>query len=319
MAELLDLSIVVPAYNAESTIRDTLESTLPLLAAGAECIVVDDGSVDATAGIVKSIAATNSGIILVKQSNTGLSGARNRGVQNASRSWITFLDADDQIVPLGIIRAISSATMSNLDIGKSRIDQVVAGSNSFGESAGESRSSDEPLDQRTATMESWLLNGWGGLLGCTFRRSLLQRLDPCFVTVPFGEDLVFTFAIAGLVEDYAITDEVGYRYLVGSQGQMTAPENPLRLSITGAFRACEELAQSGPPRRRYLLWILTQKYRWSRAPHVSPRMRVPYRRSIAQYCRGMRRRLGLSRTDLVVETLRLGRDLLSRRPQSSKA
>lgn len=316
MAELLDLSIVVPAYNAESTIRDTLESTLPLLAAGAECIVVDDGSVDATAAVVESIAATNRGIMLVKQSNTGLSGARNRGVHNASRSWITFLDADDQIVPQGIMHAISSATMSNLDIGKSRIDQVVAGSNSFGESAGESRSSGEPHDQRIATMESWLLSGWGGLLGCTFRRSLLQRLDPCFVTVPFGEDLVFTFALAGLVEDYAVSDEVGYRYLMGSQSQMTAADNPLRLRLTEAFRACEELAHGRSMRSRCLLWILVQKYRWSRAPHVSPQLRAPYRRSIAKYCRGLRRRLDLKRTDLILEGLRLGRSSLFRGRQA---
>lgn len=294
MAEFLDLSIVVPAYNAESTIGATLESTFPLLAAGAECIVVDDGSVDATARVVESIAATNTGIVLVKQSNTGLSGARNQGLLHASRSWVTFLDADDQIVPRGIVQAISSATLFNLDIGKSRIDQVLEGSNTSGESDDESRFSGEPLNQRIATMESWLLSGWGGLLGCTFRRSLLQRLDPCFVSVPFGEDLIFTFALAGLVEDYAATDEVGYRYLMGSQGQMTAPDNPLRLSINEAFRACEDLAQNGPPRGRYLLWILIQKYRWSRAPHVSPEIRKPYRASIAQHAKGMRRRLGLS-------------------------
>lgn len=319
MVEPLDLSIVLPAYNAERTIGATLESTFPLLNAGAECIVVDDGSFDATVDIVESIAAKTMGIVLISQANAGLSAARNRGVQHATRSWITFLDADDRIVPQGIITAMSSATSFNLDIGKSRIDQVVEGADSMPGSTGASGSFAGPPDPRIANMESWLLSGWGGLLGCTFRKSLLQRLDPCFAAVPFGEDLVFTFALSGLVQDFAATDEVGYRYVMGSAGQMTAPDNPLRLKITEAFQACEELAHSGPARTRYLLWLLIQKYRWSRAPHVSPQVRVSYKRSIAEYCRGMRRRLGLRRSDLILETLRLGRCSLLQRIQGSRA
>lgn len=89
------LSIVIPAYQAEATIRRTINSVLAWNLRELELIVVDDGSTDNTASIVSMIAASDSRLRLISQSNGGRSSARNRGIREATGAAVMFLDADD--------------------------------------------------------------------------------------------------------------------------------------------------------------------------------------------------------------------------------
>jgi glycosyltransferase involved in cell wall biosynthesis len=86
------VSVVVPAYNAASTIRGCLESVRKQTIPDVEILVVDDGSEDETA----SIAAAVPGVRVMRQGNAGPASARNRGIAAASGEWIAFLDADDE-------------------------------------------------------------------------------------------------------------------------------------------------------------------------------------------------------------------------------
>ena len=70
------VSAIIPAYNAEVFIRDALDSVLAQTHPVSECIVVDDGSRDRTAGLVAEYGPP---VRLVQQENTGVGGARNRG------------------------------------------------------------------------------------------------------------------------------------------------------------------------------------------------------------------------------------------------
>ena len=90
------ISFVVPAYNAASTIRDTLGSLLGQTRPEWEAIVVDDGSTDAT---VRSTDVNDDRISIVSQRNRGLAGARNRGFRDARGDRVCFLDADDRVHP----------------------------------------------------------------------------------------------------------------------------------------------------------------------------------------------------------------------------
>ena len=89
-------SVIIPAYNASSTIAKAIDSVLEQSYPADEIIVVDDGSTDATA---EQVAGYGAKVKLVQQSNQGVSVARNRGVQEASGDWLTFLDADDWYYP----------------------------------------------------------------------------------------------------------------------------------------------------------------------------------------------------------------------------
>ena len=71
------MSVVVPAYNAEKTVGETLESALAQTYENIEVIVVDDGSTDNTGGIVKEVASTDKRVRIIEQANAGVAAARN--------------------------------------------------------------------------------------------------------------------------------------------------------------------------------------------------------------------------------------------------
>ena len=91
------VSIITPVYNAEKYIKETINSVLNQTYSSWELLVIDDGSTDSTAKIVKSFS--DSRIILIQQENGGVSSARNKGIDLARGKYITFLDADDILPP----------------------------------------------------------------------------------------------------------------------------------------------------------------------------------------------------------------------------
>lgn len=87
------ISVIIPAFNAEQTIAETLASVLQQSYVDFEVIVVDDGSTDETVKRVQQFEDAR--IQITSYPNAGLSTARNRGIANATGTLITFLDADD--------------------------------------------------------------------------------------------------------------------------------------------------------------------------------------------------------------------------------
>ena len=93
---LIQISVVIPAYNIEQYIERAIDSVLSQSRAADEIIVVDDGSKDATAEKVK---AYGDKVRYIYQDNRGLSGARNTGIREAKYDWVAFLDGDDEWLP----------------------------------------------------------------------------------------------------------------------------------------------------------------------------------------------------------------------------
>lgn len=89
------VSVVVPAYNAQATLRDTLRSALVGTYRDLEIIVVDDGSTDATLSIAEELADEDQRIRIARRENGGLSAALNTGFSIARGDYVARLDADD--------------------------------------------------------------------------------------------------------------------------------------------------------------------------------------------------------------------------------
>lgn len=87
------LSIIMPAYNCEKTIKKSINSVLTQNFDDFELIIINDGSSDNTAKILKTIKDTK--LIIVNQKNQGPSAARNNGISIAQGKYIMFIDADD--------------------------------------------------------------------------------------------------------------------------------------------------------------------------------------------------------------------------------
>ena len=88
-----DISVVIPLYNKEKEIARTLRSVLAQTSQPLEIIVVDDGSTDGGAEVVRAIGSPL--VRLVRQSNAGVCAARNRGIAESTGEYIALLDADD--------------------------------------------------------------------------------------------------------------------------------------------------------------------------------------------------------------------------------
>lgn len=86
-------SVVIPLYNKELSVRNTINSVLDQTFKEFEVIIVNDGSTDNSLEIVKQIKDNR--IRIIDKPNGGVSSARNRGIKEAKYDWICFLDADD--------------------------------------------------------------------------------------------------------------------------------------------------------------------------------------------------------------------------------
>lgn len=86
------VSVIVPAYNAEPFLAETLASIVGQTLAPREVIVVDDGSTDATAEVAEAVGPP---VRVIRKPNGGVSSSRNRGVQEATGEVLAFCDADD--------------------------------------------------------------------------------------------------------------------------------------------------------------------------------------------------------------------------------
>lgn len=91
------ISVVIPLYNKELHIKRTIDSILAQKVQDFEIIVIDDGSTDKSAEVVKNFTDTR--IRLIQQENAGVSAARNKGIENSKADIIAFLDADDEWTP----------------------------------------------------------------------------------------------------------------------------------------------------------------------------------------------------------------------------
>ncbi len=98
------VSIVIPAYNAAPFIATTLRSVQAQTHANWEALVVDDGSLDATADIVRGLS--DSRVRLIQQPNAGVSAARNNGIERSRGDYVAFLDADDTWEPENLERKL---------------------------------------------------------------------------------------------------------------------------------------------------------------------------------------------------------------------
>ena len=93
------VSVIMPAYDVEPYIGDAIRSALAQTFRDFELIVVDDGSKDGTAGVIRALAREDSRIQLVQQPNRGLAAARNSALRAARGDFFALLDSDDLWAP----------------------------------------------------------------------------------------------------------------------------------------------------------------------------------------------------------------------------
>ena len=174
----MNISVIIPAWNAAETIAETLESLLAQTYSSWEAIVVDDGSSDETAAIAASFAERDARIRVISQPQGGVSAARNAGIALARYDWLLFLDADDWILPQHLER-MTDALMSNPDLDAVHCGWTRVASDGKLDAEQRCHQSGELFDVFART------NAFATTSVCVVRRSLVEAVggfDPSFFT-----------------------------------------------------------------------------------------------------------------------------------------
>lgn len=205
----MQVSAVIPTYNRRPYIARAIDSVLAQTVPVDEILVVDDGSTDATAEFLAERYGPR--IRLIRQANTGVSGARKKGIQYAKGDWIAFLDSDDEWMPSRNAQLLQAAERVGDDVAWIFGDmQVITDEGSdttiFGEHGLSVVGSPEIFEDSLSVQFPFQF----GLLQASFiRKAVLLELD-CFRTnLRSDDDLLAGFQVACHYKFAAIPFMVG--------------------------------------------------------------------------------------------------------------
>lgn len=112
----MNFSVIIPAYNCENSIANTVKSICNVQVDEMEIIIVDDGSTDCTKDECKSLIKHYPFVKYYYQENKGVSAARNFGITKASGKYIMFFDSDDQVNSAELRRCMMTAVEQDADM-----------------------------------------------------------------------------------------------------------------------------------------------------------------------------------------------------------
>lgn len=116
MSDTLPISIIMPAFNAQDFLEESIESVMAQTYANWELIIIDDGSTDKTRKIVEAFCEKDDRIQYIFQANGKQGKARNTGITNAKGNYIAFLDADDIWLPDKLEKQVNLLIKSGSDL-----------------------------------------------------------------------------------------------------------------------------------------------------------------------------------------------------------
>lgn len=118
----MKISVIVPAYNSENFISETLDCLLSQSIKDIQIVVVNDGSTDGTGEIINAYAQKHANILPVFQENAGVSAARNKGIDCADGEYILFLDSDDLLGENALEQMCNALDETQADIAVCRVE-----------------------------------------------------------------------------------------------------------------------------------------------------------------------------------------------------
>lgn len=183
MLERIKLSVIIPLYNKAQSMPKTLDCVLAQTYTDFEVLVIDDGSTDGSAEVVR--AYSDPRLRLISKSNGGVSSARNKGIREAQYDYLAFLDADDYWEPTYLeeqVRMITDfpyAAMWSIGWGYLVGDKKIA------------------IPHKPSPYRGYITNYWTQkkcsniffVCVCVCRRSVFDTIEPYDERIRYGEDL----------------------------------------------------------------------------------------------------------------------------------
>lgn len=221
----MELSIIIPAYNAEPFLAKCLDSITKQLnkKTNVKIIIVNDGSTDGTLRIANQYAEVFSCIAVISQDNRGLSAARNAGILKAGGDYIWFIDSDDWISDSCLNKILNRINNENPDVLCLRAADV-------SKNGIVPRFKFDNLDDKTG--KEALVN-WKSPCApfFVFKKNLLDDNQIFFYEGVYHEDTEFTPRVLYLANKVSFFEEIVY-FVYENPGSITRSDNPKRVFDT---------------------------------------------------------------------------------------
>ena len=230
------ISVIVPVYNVENYLKESIESVINQTYKSLEIIIVDDGSTDNSGKICDEYVSKDSRIKVVHQENKGLSGARNTGLEIATGKYIMFLDSDDTFT-------IDACEKLYNYIEKTNADYVIGNYINMDEDGtiwekpvfDPNKYVEFKLSIEDYTHSFYTMNS--GVWNKIFRKSFLDELQVRFVERVPAEDAIFTTYCFIKSKNVYYIPEIVYNYrLRYSDSISTSCSKDYFLGINKAYR-----------------------------------------------------------------------------------
>lgn len=221
-------SIIIPVYNVENYLQQCVESVLSQTFTDFEIILVDDGSTDRSASMSDAYSAQDDRIKVVHKKNGGAADARNVGIQEASGTYLMFLDSDDYWDDTDALSKVHAFLVSYTG----SFDMMIFQAKLLypnGRMVADNRTFCDNFNALTPLESLQYLSEHGSLVGsaCTkvIRRAFLLEHNLYFLTGKKHEDIDWIIKVSNCLPKCVYLDEHFYIYRKGRKGSVTGNAN----------------------------------------------------------------------------------------------
>lgn len=233
------VSVIIPAFNAENTIRRCIDSLLVQTYSDFEIIAVNDGSCDSTESLIISLAEEDGRIRLVNQKNGGVSAARNKGIEESTGEFLCFVDSDDVVDPCFLESLMKLYVPGCLPV----VDMVRTDS---------PRSALKKIKSPYTIACDFAADFFCGDLGQAIAFSVCNKIflketilgeDIKFdESLKVGEDMLFVFRYLCCCHDIRISRDAAYYYSIDDSSAMNSYRDytPQYEDLLSAMKSCRQ-------------------------------------------------------------------------------
>jgi len=267
------VSIIIPCFNGQDYLEETLASVYGQTLTDWELILIDDGSTDRTGDILRQQIQRSRGRIIFRSTpNQGISRARNLGITLSSGRFIQFLDADDLLEPDSLAVKVDALEKVQADVAYGDFQFLVSdGAGEFVKGEIQTRNLDDfDQDIETAVMQGF----WVPPAGLLYRKTLVDRVGGFNLSLPICQDGRFMFDAARAGARWARVEGIHTYYRVHEAAISKKDKSAFFADYFAHTRSVEDLwSKTGEPlsgtRRDALLkryfWIGSHFYEHDRA------------------------------------------------------
>lgn len=207
------VSVIIPVYNSEKYVEKCIRSVMNQTYRDLEIIIVNDGSTDRSGEILEGLSAEDVRIHLLHQENSGVAAARNRGLEEATGKYLTFIDGDDYIAK-DYIESLYNAAVEK------RAEIVICGLTYVDEN-GDNLGKVVPGEYCRFEHEEWTFRV-SAVCSHFYQRNLWKKYNIRFQPGERGEDMPISLFFSAVCDKIATVSDTGYFYV---QHQESARHN----------------------------------------------------------------------------------------------